>query len=333
VVGDGEPTEATRIRAVGYNASMSRLLPMLASAGTPSEVAGPEWTHEFKWDGVRALVATDGASVTMRSRLGNDVTAAYPELHGVAEQLGRPALLDGEIVAFDDEGVPSFSVLQSRMHLRDPGRIRMIAATTPVKLLVFDVLMLDGDWLLEAPYTRRRDQLEGLALDDTFLATPPRTKDLAACLQAAADRGLEGVVSKRDTSIYRPGTRSKDWRKLRLVTEQEFVVVGYRRGKGGRAGGLGAVLVGYVGDDGWHLAGAVGSGLTAREIEELTAILEPVSEPPVVDGAGERDVVWVAPTTVVQVRFREWTPDGRLRQPTYRGRRSDVDPATVRRDQ
>jgi len=304
---------------------------MLASAGTPGEVGGPEWSHEFKWDGVRALVATDGRSVTVRSRLGNDVTSAYPEVQDVAGLVGRPALLDGEIVAFDDDA-PSFSLLQSRMHLRDPGRITMVAARIPVRLFLFDLLMLDGDWLLDEPYTLRRERLEDLAAGGASVVTPPRTKDLPACLQAAADRGLEGVVSKRDTSMYRPGTRTRDWRKLRLVTEQEFVVVGYRPGRGNRTERIGALLVGFNDDDGLHLAGAVGSGLTSREIDHLADTLAPVAAAPVVDTMGERDVVWVEPTAVVQVRFREWTPDGRLRQPTYRGRRSDVDPARVRRE-
>lgn len=311
---------------------MTKLLPMLATAGTPAEVTGPGWSHEFKWDGVRALVATDGRAVTLRSRLGNDVTAAYPEVAEVGVLLGRPALLDGEVVALDDAGAPSFSLLQSRMHVRDPGRVRLVAGQTPVRLFVFDLLMLDGDWLLDEPYIERREALEGLALDGATVSTPPRTTDLGACLQAAADRGLEGVVSKRDTSPYRPGTRSRDWRKLRLVTEQEFLVVGYRPGKGSRTQRIGAVLVGYHHDGRLRLAGAVGSGLTGPEIDALLELLEPVDTPPVADTMGERDVVWVAPTTVVQVRFREWTPDGRLRQPTYRGRRGDVDPTTITRD-
>lgn len=311
---------------------MTTLLPMLATPGTPADVAGADWTHEFKWDGVRALVATDGIEVTLRSRRGNDVTVAYPETWVVAELLGRPALLDGEVVAMDDAGVPSFSLLQSRMHVRDPSRVRVAATRTPVRLFVFDLLMLDGGWLLDRPYLERRDRLEELPLVAGPITVPPRTKDLSACLQAASDRGLEGVVSKRDASVYRPGERSRDWRKLRLVTEQEFVVVGYRPGRGNRSERIGALLVGYWEGGELRLAGAVGSGLTQREIEALTEVLEPADSPWVVDEAGEAGVVWVEPTTVVQVRFREWTPDGRLRQPTYRGRRTDVDPAAVRRE-
>lgn len=309
-----------------------RLLPMLATPGTPADVSGDEWTHEFKWDGVRALVATDGSSVTLRSRLGNDVTEGYPEAHEIAAMLARPALLDGELVVLDERGAPSFSLLQSRMHLRDPGRVRVAAARIPVHLFLFDVLMLDGQWLLDVPYAGRRDRLEDLGLATDAIAVPPRTKDLRGCLQAAADRGLEGVVSKRDASPYRPGERSRDWRKLRLVSEQEFVVVGYRPGQGRRHDGIGALLVGYWDDDRLRLAGAVGSGLTEREIETLLELLEPVEAPAVDDPRGEADVVWVAPQTVVQVRFREWTPEGRLRQPAYRGRRDDIDPSQVRRE-
>lgn len=318
---------------LGYNGGMTTmLLPMLATSGTPADVSGDEWTHEFKWDGVRALVATDGSSVTLRSRLGNDVTEGYPEAHEIAAMLARPALLDGELVALDERGAPSFSLLQSRMHLRDPGRVRVAATRIPVRLFLFDVLMLDGKWLLDLPYTRRRDHLEDLGLGTDAISVPPRTKDLPSCLQTAADRGLEGVVSKRDTSPYRPGERSRDWRKLRLVTEQEFVVVGYRPGKGRRSDGIGALLVGYWDDHRLRLAGAVGSGLTEREIEALLEVLVPVETAVVDDPRGEADAIWVAPQTVVQVRFREWTPEGRLRQPTYRGRRSDLDPSQVRRE-
>lgn len=313
----------------------SRLLPMLATAGRPDEVAGGGWAYEFKWDGVRVLAATDGQRLQLRSRQGNDVTGGYPELAALVEQLPAPAVVDGEVVAFDEGGVPSFSALQPRMHLRDRHRVALAASNTPVTLLLFDVLLLDGAWLLDRPYEQRRERLEQAQLTGPSWATPPRTQDLHTTLSAASERGLEGVVAKRVGSVYRPGVRSPDWRKLRLVVEQEFVVGGYRRGQGNRAGTFGALLVGTYDDEGrLHYGGGVGTGFSDREAArlaaELTARERP--EPPFVDPPRDKDAVWVDPEMVVQVRFREWTPDGRLRQPAYRGQRTDVDPRAIRRD-
>jgi bifunctional non-homologous end joining protein LigD len=205
----------------------------------------------------------------------------------------------------------------------------------PVTLLLFDALMIDGNWLLDRAYEARRAALEGIVPAGDAWAVPTYSDDLAAALRTAADRGLEGVVAKRRSSRYRAGERSPDWRKLRLVLEQEFVVGGYRRGRGGRRETFGALLVGTHDPQGrLHYAGGVGSGFTEAEAARLTGELasREVGAPPFVDPPGESDVVWVRPELVVQVRFREWTPDGRLRQPTYRGQRLDKDPADVIRE-
>lgn len=313
----------------------TRLLPMLATPGTPGEVRGPEWVHEFKWDGVRALVASDGHRVQVRSRAGNDVTAGYPDLAGLAAVLPAGTVVDGEIVAFDPDGAPSFPLLQRRMHVRDPLRVAAARDEVPVHLLVFDLLVRSGEWLVDLPWEQRRAALESLDLAGSAWATPPVVDDLDAAIATARDRRLEGVVSKRRDRRYRVGERSADWRKLRLVREQDVVVGGWRHGTGHRRGTFGSLLVGtYDAEGGLRFGGAVGSGFTDRESARLGGLLEGLAtgEPPFVDPPDVPDVTWVHPELVVRVRYREWTPDGRLRQPSYRGQREGVDPREVGRE-
>lgn len=313
---------------------------MLATPGTPDDVAGPLWAHEFKWDGVRALVASDGERVQVRSRAGNDVTGGYPELGGLAQVLPGGTVVDGEVVAFDAEGAPSFPLLQRRMHVRDPGRVAVVRQEVPVVFMAFDVLAVGGTWMIDEPWTARRGRLADLELTGPAWATPPTTDDVDGALLAARERGLEGVVSKRRDSRYRPGERSPDWRKLHLVNEQELVVGGMRHGQGHRRGTFGALLVGTWDrsldpDRPLHYAGRVGSGFSDREARRLADQLAALAtdHPPFVDPPEDPDVTWVRPELVVQVRYREWTPGGRLRQPTYRGQRIDRDPSSVHREQ
>ena len=319
--------------------SSLRLLPMLATPGSPGDVDGPAWVHEVKWDGVRTLVVSDGARVQLRSRRGNDVTAGYPELAALAEVVPAGTVVDGEVVALDEHGVPSFPLLQRRMHLRHPGRVGMVAQQVPVVLMAFDLLVDRGVAVLDEPRSRRRERLEGLGLAGPAWATPPVADELGPTLRTAAERGLEGVVSKRRDAPYRPGERSPDWRKLRLMREQEFVVGGLRRGQGHRQGSFGSLLVGTWDPDAdpqrpLRYAGGVGSGFTDRETRRLAELLADLSTDasPFHDLASERDVTWVRPEVVVQVRYHEWTPEGRLRQPSYRGQRNDRDPTTVQRE-
>lgn len=311
---------------------------MLAQPGSPSLVAGPGWAYEFKWDGIRAVVTADTRGHVVRTRRGNDVTAAYPELEGIGGAAGRAVVLDGEVVTFEPGTTrPSFARLQRRMHLRDPGRIALLRREVPVAYLVFDLLALDGEPVVERPYTDRRQRLEALGLAGPHWQVPPRGDDLGAMLTIAGDLGLEGVVAKRLDSRYRPGERSPDWRKIRLVARQELVVGGYLPGEGGRSGRLGSLVVGYH-DEGGRLvdAGAVGSGLAEAEIDRLQALLDarrrdtsPFDAPGAVTRPGQ---VHVEPDLVVEVEFREWTPDGRLRQPSYKGLRDDKDAREVVRE-
>jgi len=311
------------------------MLATLADAPPP----GDEWSFEIKWDGIRALVVVEGGEVALTSRLGNDLTGRYPELHGLADVLPAPVLLDGEVVAFDAEGRPSFETLQQRMHVADARRQAKFAAEVPVALMVFDVLWHDGRSLLDVTYLERRDVLEGLGLQGPNWQTPAAAHgaaDGAAMVAASRELGLEGVVAKRSGSRYEPGRRSRQWLKVKHRRRQELVVGGWIEGQGSRRATVGALLVGWFDDDGdLHYAGRVGSGFSARDLERWQALLHEraVDAATFVDTRHvPRDARFVRPDLVVEVGFTEWTADGRLRHPVMLGRRDDVDPRAVRRE-
>jgi bifunctional non-homologous end joining protein LigD len=315
----------------------SSLAPMLATAGElPRADAG--WAYEMKWDGMRVLLRIEGGRLQATSRNGNDVTGRFPELRGLGEALGTvEAVLDGEVVALDDDGRPRFERLQPRIHVSVPAKARQLAAKNPVVVMLFDVLWLEGHSTLALPYRERRRLLERLQLGGPAWQTPPfHEGNGAAVLQTARELGLEGIVAKRIDSPYRPGQRSDAWRKVKVVNSQEFVVGGWLHGNGRLAGHLGSLLVGYHDDDGTlQYAGRVGSGiddaareLLERELGRRHRTTSPFSAiPPRLP-----DPNWVEPELVVQVVFAEWTSVGSLRAPRYTGTRGDVDPRTVVRE-
>jgi len=289
---------------------------------------GPGWAYEFKWDGVRALATVGGGRVRLAARSGVDITAAYPELAPLAT-VPAPAVLDGEIVALDAAGRPSFTVLAERMHVRDPVRAARLAATVPVSYLVFDLLALRGKDLTGQPYAQRRALLEALDLTGTRAVVPPVFADGPATLAAAREYALEGVVAKRLDSGYRPGQRSLDWIKVKLDDTGDFVVGGWRPGV--RA--LGALLVGSPEPDGrLRYRGRVGGGISAARERELLAALAPLAVPrspfaTALPRDDARQATWVRPELVVEVRYGQRTPDGRLRFPRLLRTRPDKTPA------
>jgi bifunctional non-homologous end joining protein LigD len=312
---------------------MNCVQPMLATAGTLP--TGPGWAYEFKWDGVRTLVDSSTSGFTLTSRLGNDVTVAYPELAGLAE-IADDVLLDGEVVSLVD-GRPSFFALQSRMHLRKAAEARRLAAKAPVTYLAFDVLRLYGVDLTGRPFVERRATLERLEVAGPHWTVSPLFDDGPATAQAATENGLEGVVAKRLSSVYRPGHRTADWIKVRFSHRQEFVVGGWEHGEGGRSGGIGALLLGVYEDGNLVYAGQVGTGFSAAALRDMQRRLGPyvvdsspfVSMPPDVRG---RQITWVRPVVVVEVEFAEWTVDGRLRFASFQGVRADKRPEEVVRE-
>jgi bifunctional non-homologous end joining protein LigD len=309
--------------------------PMLAAAGTLP--VGGGWAFEFKYDGVRAIAYVDGGHVRLVSRNNNDVSSTYPEMQELAVLLqGRRVILDGEIVALEPGDRPSFARLAARIHVASPTSA--LLQTVPVVFYAFDLLWLDGRSLLEEPYERRRHQLLGLGLDGRSVRTPPEFTDVdgRAVLHAAELGGLEGVVAKRLSSPYRAGRRSADWTKVPLVRTQEVLVIGWKPGEGRRAGTIGSLLLAVHDDDGTlRFAGHVGTGFTDLMLDQLRDLLQPLhrTTTPVSDVPREhtRHAHWVEPALVGEVAFRNWTPDGRLRHPSWRGLRVDRGAGSARR--
>jgi bifunctional non-homologous end joining protein LigD len=308
-------------------APAAHIRPMLATAGTLPR-RQDEFAFELKWDGIRVVSHWDGSVLRLETRNLRDVTVAYPELAAMGPALGPvPAVLDGEVVALDEHGAPSFQRLQERMHVADPHTAARKAETVPAAYFAFDLLYLDGRSLLAEPWIERRARLENLAVRGPAWATPPAfLGEGDATLDAAERRRLEGVVAKRLDSAYLPGVRSKAWIKVKLVRREDFVVGGWLPGEGARQGRIGALLVGLPAGDGrLHYCGAVGTGFTAAELQRLAARLGPdvQGESPFIEPVPRRDAVFVVPRLVVDVEFRERTATGILRQPSYKGERID----------
>ncbi len=317
------------------------LAPMRAVTGPlPDDEDG--WAYEVKWDGMRLLAQVDD-EVRLTSTNGIDATARFPELAGLADHLaGHRAVLDGEVVAFDDQGRSSFSALQARMHLTDPAKVAQLRREVPVQYVVFDLLHLDDHPTIDLPYLDRRRLLTGLVEPSTgWLVPGHRVGEGAELLAAAAERGLEGVMAKRVDSVYRPGKRSPAWRKVKVRRRQEVVIGGWSTGEGGRSSSFGALLVGVrdPGDPGGPLrfAGGVGTGFTDGVLTELRHRLADLAVDecpftPVPPGPVRRTAHWARPELVAEVAFGDWTPEGRLRHPSYLGLRIDKDPADVVRE-
>ena len=240
------------------------------------------------------------------------------------------------MVAFDDDGKPSFELLQSRMNLASEAAIRRRMADCPVTYLIFDLLYLDGRSLVDLPYAERRERLDALELDGPSWQTPRSHRgEGEALLRLTEERGLEGLVAKRLDSRYLPGRRSRAWLKVKNTRSQELVIGGWLPGQGSREGTIGAILVGYYeGDDGerrLRYAGRVGSGFTEAELVRLAGLLEPLEtrESPFEGRQPPKQSVFVEPRLVAEVAFREWTAARTLRAPVYKGLRADKDPAEV----
>jgi bifunctional non-homologous end joining protein LigD len=286
---------------------------------------GADWTYEFKWDGVRALATISAGRVRLHARSGAEITIAYPELAGLAAAVAdagiTDAVLDGEIVLLDAAGKPSFMALAERMHVRDRGRARQLAATQPITYMIFDVLAANGNDICAVPYSQRRELLESLASHlggSGRWVVPPNFSDGAATLEAAHAMALEGVVAKRLSSLYRPGTRSPDWIKVKHERTGDYVVGGWRVGR--RA--LSALLVGVPGPDGLVYRGRVGGGISAAAERDLLARLQPlrITDSPFtapLPREDAKDAFYTRPELVVEVRYGILTPDGRLRFPRF----------------
>ncbi|HEY5888513.1 MAG TPA: non-homologous end-joining DNA ligase [Acidimicrobiales bacterium] len=305
----------------------SGLLPMKAVNGTQLPEDDGGWAFEIKWDGMRLLAYVDPGAATplcLQTTRGHDAAPRYPELAGLADAVGRPAVLDGEVVVLDENGRSDFGRLQRH--------------EDAVTFIVFDLLWLDGHDVTALPYLDRRRLLADLVEDgEGWLIPSHLVGDGAVLLEQARVNGLEGLVAKRVDSPYTSGKRSPAWRKVKIRRAQEFVVGGWLPGEGNRTGSLGALLVGHHDDGGLRYAGRVGTGFNGAELRRLQPRLDEraIDTSPFVDelpAPARRQARFVRPELVVQVEFAEWTSDGRLRHPAYLHEREDKDPADVVRE-
>jgi len=308
--------------------------PMLATLCRSLPADQDRYGWEFKWDGVRAIAYVNGGEVRLVSRNDKDMAASYPELAVLAGRVGAPVILDGEIVALR-AGRPDFGALQSRMHVRRPPA--RLTGETPVQLYLFDLLHHGPDSLLGLPYTERRDRLEELGLDADPVRTPPWYRDDAEIVLATSlEHGLEGVVGKPLASRYHPGGR-RDWIKVKNIRHQEVIIGGWNHGEGGRAHTIGSLLLGVYDNGRLRYAGNVGTGFTEATLTDLLRQLGPLerdtspfSTP--VPPRYARGVHWVEPRLAGEVAFTDWTADGSMRHPSWRGLRADKNPGAVHRE-
>ena len=310
---------------------MAHMRPMLATRGSHVP-EGDGWMHEVKWDGIRLLAdVREGAAVRLRTRNENDATIAWPEL--VAAAPDRDLLVDGEVIALNDRGLPDFGVLQDRMHVRRASAAEAKARQLPATYMVFDLLRLDGRDVTGLPLSERRVLLERLAADGTLGGTwqvPASYDDGAMLLEATDQQGLEGIVSKRRSSRYEPGARSPHWLKFPHRRRSSFVVGGWRPETGSDSR-LGALLVGEPSADGLVYRGRVGSGIAGKVGPVLREALAPHAraDSPFVDEVPRPDALgtqWLEPVVVVDVECLGLSSQQRLRQPSYRGLRPDLGP-------
>ncbi|WP_260860705.1 ATP-dependent DNA ligase [Mycobacterium tilburgii] len=302
------------------------IAPMFATHGSVTSLKATQWVFEGKWDGYRLLVEADHGALRVRSRSGRDVTGEYPQLQSLADALAdHHVVLDGEAVVLDNSGVPSFHAMQNR------GR------GSQVEFWAFDLLYLDGRSLLRTKYSDRRKLLETLSSAGTLIVPELLPWDGADALEYSLAHGWEGVVAKKRDSTYQPGQRSAFWFKEKNWNTQEVVIGGWKAGEGGRSGGIGSLMVGIPSEGGLRFVGRVGTGFTERDLANLKKALAPLhtddspfdARLPTRDAKG---VTFVEPVLVGEVRYSEWTPDNRLRQPSWRGLRPDKKPSEVVRE-
>jgi bifunctional non-homologous end joining protein LigD len=296
-----------------------------------------EWLFEVKWDGHRCL-ANLGTATRLTSRTTRDMTAQFPELIDMHRQLAaRNAVVDGEIVALDRDGRPSFERMQDRFH-RHPEELARHRGRVPVQFLAFDLLWLDGQPLLELPLVERRARLAEVLVETRDIRLSQVVEGAGtAFFEQVKELKLEGIVAKRAASPYRPGVRSPDWRKVKALCLQDCVIVGWTPGKGGRAATLGSLLLAVYDGGRLRYAGNVGTGFTHASLADLQQQLVPLEVPrPMFEGfegtLRPRGARFVRPELVCEVEYLKWTQDDKLRAASFKGLRPDKPPTDARRE-
>ena len=318
-----------------YEPMPQRLTPMLARSGDlPADEEA--WAFEVKWDGIRTLLFCDHGHIELLGRNGTDFTPRYPEVRELARALGaRRLILDGEIVAFDEAGRPSFERLQSRMHLASDSAVRRRMRDIPATYVAFDLLYLDGRSTMALTYEQRREVLEALELEGPAWRVPAyHPGDGSSLLAATKELGIEGIVAKRLSSRYEPGRRSSGWIKVKNICEQDVVIGGWAPGEGRRSGRIGALVTGVYEDGRLVYAGKVGTGFTDRTLAILERELTPLrrEDSPFQGRAAPKGTIFAEPRLVARVELREWTKSGTMRAPSFKGLRDDIDPQDCTRE-
>ncbi|HWR08115.1 non-homologous end-joining DNA ligase [Sporomusa sp.] len=327
---------------------MPIIKPMLAKPGLlPADQ--DQCSFEIKWDGLRAIFYLEKKQYKLLSRNLKDITHQYPELHALAEVAGRShteLILDGEIVAFTPAGLPSFSLLQHRMGLTHDKTILEMTQKVPAHYMIFDILSLNGNSLLNKTYIERRALLESLGLDGAHWQTPDyKTGDGKTILAASRKLDLEGIIVKRLDSTYQAGKRTGAWLKIKNQRRQELVIGGWVPGQGTREGRIGALLIGCYDvtpqaaqargiPQNLLYAGKAGTGFTQTTLAELGKKLAPLSRQtnPFAQDPAVKNARFVEPVLIGEFEFTEWTPNHTLRHPSFKGLRDDKDPRQVIRE-
>jgi bifunctional non-homologous end joining protein LigD len=317
------------------SAELPNISPMLAQIGKGTPPSGPDWLYEIKWDGVRAICYIQNGRVRMVSRNGNLMERQYPELSVLPHHVkATAAILDGEIAALDDRGLPSFELLQSRINVADASAIATLSRNKPVVIFLFDLLYLNGRDLRGEPLLERKRLLkEILQPTDTIRYSEHFPGTGAELLEAAKAQGLEGIIAKRASSFYE-SRRTSDWVKFKLVSSDEFVLCGMIKGE---REPFGALALGIYDKGKLKWAGNVGTGFDRRKMDAIHERLAPLAtekcplEPE--KDLPQKGVIWTRPELVCEVRFSNWTDDGKLRAPVWIGLRPDIDPQECTRDE
>lgn len=332
-----EKTEFRIDTVIGAKAAPfpSFLTPMLA---TPAEKAFTRegWIYEPKLDGMRALAMVNGDKVDIFSRTGKTNRAQYPALAAnLLKQCKAPVVLDGEIVALNSEGKPSFQLLQQRMNLLKVLDITRAENRVPVHYLVFDIIYADGFSLVRTPLRERKRVLNHYLIPDQRIAILNYFEDDGvAAYEASIENGFEGIVAKRIDSFYDTGRRSPSWVKIKAVRSDEFLIAGYSIGQGSRNSTFGSLVLAYYDEENRLIyAGSVGSGFDQKLLDALLKKMEPLKIsncPLLVRPEDKKLAIWVKPELVAEIKYMDWTEDKHLRNPVFLHLRSDIDPTQVR---
>jgi len=314
-------------------AMLSNISPMLAQLGKGDPPPGEEWLFEVKWDGVRALAYIENGEQRLISRNGHAIDRQYPELTVLHRQItAKTAVVDGEIAVLDGRGIPSFELLQHRITVGDAGAIAALARNHPVVFFAFDLIYLDGYDLRGSPLLERKRLLkEVLEPADVVRYSEHFAGGGPTLFEAAKAQGLEGVVGKRAQSFYE-SRRTSDWVKWKIVSSDEFVLCGFTKGERDL---FGALVLGIYDHGKLKWAGNVGTGFDRKMMQVIHDQLAPLAIdkcPLTPDKNLPKQVTWTRPEVVCEVKFSNWTDEGRLRAPVFLGLRPDIDPEECQRE-